>query len=159
MAAPASYPLTRSERLGPSIPGIEGLGDLDHGQGRTAAVVAMAIVAFAPGFGTERVFVTADPGLAKTMHTVGPAFDAAGHGRVADRALADRRSIPLGLHGTEVVVHLVAVGAGLVGELGMGRVVAGLALQVTVTGAVAVQIGAGNRRIGIGGEARVGRSL
>ena len=49
--------------------------------------------------GLRRTLVTAYPGLADIVHTMGTTVDAAGHGCMADRALADRCSVPLGLDG------------------------------------------------------------
>ena len=97
----------------------------------------MAIVAGGFRGAVERVMVTAYPGLAEIVHSMGAAVDAVRHGCMADRAFADRRGVPLRFDGRCVVVHLVTVGAGFVGELGMGRVVASLALQFAVTGAEA----------------------
>ena len=156
MTAPTCHTRTRCERLP-----VQGLCNLDHGQRRTTAGGAMTDVAGSLRLGAERavVMVAAHPGLANSMHTMWATVDGIGHGRMADRALTDRRCVPLGLNSAQVVIHLITVGAGLVGELGMSRVVAGLALHIAVTGAVAVQALTRHGRVYIRGKARVGPSL
>ncbi len=134
VAAPARNALICGEGLGATID-IKGFTYLDHRQGRTTACGAMTSVAG----GLRRALVAAYPGLAKIVHAMGATGGAVRHSRMADCALADRRGIPLGINGRPVVVHLVAVGARFICELGMGRVVAGLALQVTVAFAVTEQ--------------------
>ena len=119
MAAPASDSLVHGKGLASSVFDFESLFDLDFRQRRTAARGAMAVGTAVPRL-LEGVMMAGYPGLAEVVHTMGATVDGAGHGRVADGALAYRRSISLSLDGLKVIVHLVAVGAGLVGELGMG---------------------------------------
>ena len=78
------------------------------------------------------------------------------HGCMADRTFSDSRCIPLGLDCRRDVVRLVTVGTGFISELGMGRVVACLALQFAVTGAETEQVPALRGRIRIGSKTRVG---
>ena len=116
MTAPACHPRTRCERLP-----VQGLCHLDHGQRRATAGGAMADVAGCLRLGAECAvaMVAAHPGLANGMHTVWATVDGSRHGRMADRTFTDRRGVPLGLNSAQVVIHLVTVGAWLVGELGM----------------------------------------
>lgn len=82
----------------------------------------MADITGSFGLGVECAvaMVATHPGLANGMHTMWATVDGSGHGRMADRTLTDRCGVPLGLNSAQVVIHLVTVGAWLVGELGMG---------------------------------------
>ena len=116
VAAPAGDALIHGEGLGAKIPDVEGFFRLDHGQRRPGICGAMAVVA-----GTLRsVLMAAYPGLAKIVHSVGATVGAVRHGRVADRAFTYCGGVSLGIDGLQVIVHLVAVSAGLTGVLGMG---------------------------------------
>ena len=161
MAAPAGHPRTRCECLGATIIDIEGLRLFDHSQRRATAGAAMADIAGCLGLGTEcaAAMMAAHPGLADCMHTMGTTVDGSGHGRMADRTLTDRCGVTLGINSAQVVIHLVPVGAGFVSELGMGRIMAGLALHTPVTGAVAEQALTRHRHIRIRGEARISPGL
>ena len=139
VAAPTGNPLICGKGFGTTIANAKGFTCLHHRQGRPAAGGAMAVVTGGLRLGTERIMVACYPGCAEIMHTMGTAVDARGHGRMADRTLTNGGRISLGIDGRHVVVHLIAVGTGLIRELGMGRVVTGLALQFAVASAEAEQ--------------------